>query len=94
MFDRSGLEKPEKTYGELVEDRGAQFNFSALGQDASIELKEKWDPDNKKRERIVEVLQPVLHDFSIRIGGTTSFTKFNSSMYCSKLVTKSCRTNR
>ena len=72
IFDKSGLENPEKIYGELVEDRGAQLNFSALGQEAPIELKEKWDPDNKKRERMVEVLKYALPGFSVRIGGTTS----------------------
>jgi len=72
IFEESGFVKPGNIYGELVEDRGAQFNFSALGQEAPIALKEKWDPDNKKRERMVEILKRTLPDFSIRIGGTTS----------------------
>ncbi|MDO8590098.1 MAG: HAD-IIB family hydrolase [bacterium] len=72
IFEESGFERPDKIYGELVEDRGAQLNFSALGQDAPIELKEKWDPDNKKRTQMAEVLKHTLPDFSIRIGGTTS----------------------
>jgi len=72
IFKKSGLENPEKIYGELTEDRGAQLNFSALGQDAPIEIKEKWDPDNKKRERMIEVLKQELPVFSMRIGGTTS----------------------
>jgi len=72
IFEESGLEKPKKLYGELVEDRGAQLNFSALGQDAPIELKEKWDPDNKNRELIIKILKNYLPGFSMRIGGTTS----------------------
>lgn len=72
IFEKSGLENPDKIYGELVEDRGAQLNFSALGQDAPVELKENWDPDNKKRVRIIEVLKHILPNFSMRIGGTTS----------------------
>lgn len=56
----------------MIEDRGAQLNFSALGQEAPIELKEKWDPDNKKRERMIAVLKRTLPDFSMHIGGTTS----------------------
>ena len=36
IFEESGFVKPDKIYGELVEDRGAQFNFSALGQEAPI----------------------------------------------------------
>lgn len=72
IFEESELENPVQIYGEFVEDRGAQLNFSALGQDAPIELKENWDPDNQKRERMVGVLKRTLPDFSMRIGGTTS----------------------
>lgn len=72
IFEKSGFKSPDKIYGELVEDRGAQLNFSALGQDAPIELKEEWDTDNKKRVRMAEVLKRTLPGFSIRIGGTTS----------------------
>ncbi|MEX2014035.1 MAG: HAD-IIB family hydrolase [Parcubacteria group bacterium] len=72
IFEKSGLDKPDKIYGELVEDRSAQLNFSALGQDAPVELKEKWDPDNKKRRKMIEVIAPVLPGYSMHIGGTTS----------------------
>lgn len=72
IFEISGLDKPERIYGELIEDRGAQLNFSALGQDAPITLKEKWDSDNKKREKMIRGLQNILPDFSMRVGGTTS----------------------
>lgn len=72
VFDAAGLEKPEKIYGEQIEDRGAQLNFSAFGQDAPIDLKEAWDPDNKKREKLVAILKNSLPEFSLRIGGTTS----------------------
>lgn len=72
IFEKSELEKPEEVYGEPIEDRGAQLNFSALGQEAPIEVKEKWDPDNKKREKMIEVLRPSLPNLSMRIGGTTS----------------------
>src|SRR3989338_9772385 len=72
IFKKSGIENPQKIYGELTEDRGAQLNFSALGQDAPIEIKEKWDSNNKKRERMIEVLKQELPGFSMRIGGTTS----------------------
>src|SRR3990167_7629650 len=72
IFEESGFESPDKIYGELIEDRGAQLNFSALGQEAPIKLKEKWDSDNKKRREMIETLKPVLAGFSMRIGGTTS----------------------
>jgi len=72
VWEKAGIPKPEKIDGDLVEDRGSQINFSALGQKAPIELKEKWDPDNSKRARIVEVLKSLLPNFSFHIGGTTS----------------------
>lgn len=72
VFQDAHLEQPDKIYGELLEDRGSQLNFSALGQDAPPELKEKWDPDNSKRKRIIDVFKPALLGLSTRIGGTTS----------------------
>jgi len=72
IFEESGVRKPDKIYGELLEDRGAQFNFSALGQEAPLELKENWDPDDSKRKQMVGVLRSKLDGFSLRIGGTTS----------------------
>jgi phosphomannomutase len=61
-----------KTWGEIIEDRGSQITFSALGQQAPIEEKEKWDPDFAKRQQMKALLDPLLPGFSIRLGGTTS----------------------
>jgi len=63
---------PSDTYGELIEDRGGQVTYSALGQEAPIELKEKWDPDHSKREKMVKMLVSYIPEFEVRIGGTTS----------------------
>jgi len=63
---------PKLTYGEPIEDRGTQVTYSALGQEAPIELKKNWDPDHKKRDKIVKALLPYIHEFEVRIGGTTS----------------------
>jgi phosphomannomutase len=63
---------PPKLWGDVVQDRGSQITFSALGQQAPIEAKEKWDPDFAKRKKIAEILQPLIPEFSIRIGGSTS----------------------
>ena len=49
--------KPEKTWGERIEDRGSQITFSALGQQAPVEAKEVWDPDFAKRKIIQVDLQ-------------------------------------
>ena len=38
---------------EIIENRLSQVTFSALGQKAGTEEKYAWDPDHKKREKIV-----------------------------------------
>ena len=40
--------KVERLWGEVIEDRGSQITFSALGQQAPLEEKNKWDPDFAK----------------------------------------------
>ena len=64
--------KPEQTWGELVEDRGSQITFSALGQQAPLDAKEHWDPDFAKRKVIQADLQQRLPGLSINMGGATS----------------------
>ncbi|HEX20531.1 MAG TPA: HAD-IIB family hydrolase, partial [Acidiferrobacteraceae bacterium] len=61
-----------KTWGEVIEDRGSQITFSALGQNAPIEEKKKWDPDFAKRKRMKTLLDDIIPEFSVRLGGTTS----------------------
>jgi hypothetical protein len=62
----------ETTWGEQIEDRGSQITFSALGQQAPIEEKEKWDPDFAKRKKMQARLEQLIPGFSVRLGGTTS----------------------
>ena len=64
--------KPDQLWGEQIEDRGSQITFSALGQEAPLEEKDKWDPDISKRKKIKAILDGLIPDFSIRIGGSTS----------------------
>ena len=64
--------KIEKLWGEQIEDRGSQITFSALGQQAPLEEKEKWDPDFAKRKKIKAILDTFIPEFSVRIGGSTS----------------------
>ena len=63
---------PEQTWGELVEDRGSQITFSALGQQAPLDAKEHWDPDFAKRKIIQADLRQRLPGLSINMGGATS----------------------
>jgi HAD superfamily hydrolase (TIGR01484 family) len=62
----------ERVWGAVIEDRGSQITFSALGQQAPLEEKNKWDPDFTKRKKIKAVLKNLIPEFSVRLGGTTS----------------------
>lgn len=64
--------RSEQTWGQVVEDRGSQITFSALGQQAPLKAKEQWDPDFAKRKVIQADLQRRLPELSIKLGGTTS----------------------
>jgi phosphomannomutase len=68
----SGVPVPDKMYGERIEDRESQITFSNFGQKAPVEIKQSWDPDKKKRERIIEILKPRLLDYEVSIGGASS----------------------
>ena len=64
--------KAQIVWGEPIEDRGSQITFSALGQEAPLEEKKKWDPDFSKRKQIKAFLDKSIPEFSVRLGGTTS----------------------
>lgn len=64
--------KTDKLWGEQIEDRGSQITFSALGQKAPLEEKNKWDPDFSKRKKIKAILDTLIPEVSVRIGGSTS----------------------
>jgi hypothetical protein len=64
--------RADKVWGDVIEDRGSQVTFSALGQQAPLEEKEKWDPDFAKRKKITAILEKLIPEFSIRMGGATS----------------------
>jgi HAD superfamily hydrolase (TIGR01484 family) len=63
---------PEQHWGDLIEDRGSQITFSALGQKAPLDAKKGWDPDFAKRKKIKAVLDGMIPEFSVRLGGSTS----------------------
>ncbi len=70
-LSQSGIQI-DQIFGEQTEDRGSQVTFSALGQSAPTKLKYKWDPDRSKRLVLQQLLQPLLPDLEMRLGGTTS----------------------
>ena len=69
----TGLDTPPpQLWGEQIEDRGSQFTWSALGQQAPIEIKTAWDPDRKKRAPLQAALLKRLPEFSVRVNATSS----------------------
>lgn len=62
----------DEVWGEQIEDRGTQITFSALGQQAPLDAKKRWDPDFEKRRKIAGLLHERIPEFSIRLGGATS----------------------
>jgi len=62
----------EKIWGDAIEDRGSQITYSALGQKAPLEQKEKWDADFARRKKIKIILDTMIPEFSVRLGGATS----------------------
>jgi len=61
-----------RTWGVDIEDRGSQITFSALGQQAPLAEKKQWDPDFAKRKKIKAILDELIPEFSVRMGGATS----------------------
>lgn len=63
----------EKPYGEIIEDRGSQVTYSALGQQAPAEEKYKWAEENAEAKlKLRELVASKLPDLEVRLGGTTS----------------------
>jgi len=71
--------RESKVYGEIIEDRGSQITFSALGQDIvaelgdeGVRLKEEWDPNTTKKNEIRDYVANLIPEFEVRVGGGTS----------------------
>ncbi len=58
--------------GDIIEDRGSQVTFSALGQLASPEAKYTWDPDHTKKAALRDHAAQSLPGLEVRAGGSTS----------------------
>jgi len=61
-----------ETWGPIVEDRGSQITFSALGQAAPVSEKMAWDPTGEKKNRLRAAVAALLPDLEVRSGGSTS----------------------
>jgi HAD superfamily hydrolase (TIGR01484 family) len=80
VFAEIGYKHPKKTYGQVIEDRGTQVTFSALGQDIvtvlgmkGVALKEKWKNENNKTKlQIAKLMAKYLPHLEVRAAGHTS----------------------
>ncbi len=69
-----------KPWGPIVEDRGTQVTFSALGQDAPAAKKYAWDPDGAKKRSLRDYAAQRLPDLEVHVGGTTSVDVTNTGI--------------
>lgn len=69
--ERLGLWEAEP-WGDILEDRGSQVTFSALGQRAPIDAKHAWDAAGAKKNALRAAVQDRLPDLEVRSGGSTS----------------------
>jgi phosphomannomutase len=61
-----------QTWGDILEDRGSQITFSALGQRAPLDAKAAWDPNGTKKNALRAAVAEKLPDLEVRSGGSTS----------------------
>ncbi len=59
-------------WGDILEDRGSQITFSALGQTAPLEAKMAWDPTGEKKNALRDAVAARIPDLEVRSGGSTS----------------------
>ncbi len=79
-FQEVGYVHPKKVYGKVIEDRGTQVTFSALGQEIvavlgqrGVALKKKWIEENEVvKMKLVRALQRRVPNLMVRAAGFTS----------------------
>lgn len=69
--ERLGLWE-QNPWGDILEDRGSQVTFSALGQQAPGDAKHAWDPAGTKRAQLRDAVAARLPGLEVRSGGSTS----------------------
>lgn len=80
VFNKTGYVHPKKIYGELIDNRGTQVTFSALGQDIvtvlgnrGVKLKKNWLKKNFDiKMKMARMLARLLPDLEVRAAGFTS----------------------
>lgn len=95
LFDAlKNFTTPERAYGQIIEDRGSQVTYSALGQKAHVALKEDWHLTSDYRPQLAATLREKLPEFDVYLGGLTSVDivrkgqdKSNAIVECMKQLT-------
>jgi HAD superfamily hydrolase (TIGR01484 family) len=65
--------KPERTWGETLQDRGAQMSLTPQGQDVPLAEKKEWNRlHDDDRRRMHAALVKKLPDVSVSMGGLTT----------------------
>ncbi len=81
VFEEINYQHPKKTYGTVIEDRGTQMTFSALGQDVvhilgkkrGVFLKEEWKRKNLRlKMQMTKLLAKYLPNLEVHAAGFTS----------------------
>lgn len=81
VFQEIGYRHPKKTYGQVIEDRGTQITFSALGQEVvamlgkkkGVALKEQWKRQHTATKmKITRLMTKYLPELEIHAAGYTS----------------------
>ncbi len=81
VFTEIGYQHPKKTYGPIIEYRGTQVTFSALGQEVvailgrakGVALKDKWKKENTPLKlKIAKLVQKKLPELEVHAAGHTS----------------------
>ncbi len=62
----------KNSFGQKIQDRESEITYSALGENAPLELKKDWDPNGNKKKVLQLKLAEKLPEFEVKIGGTTS----------------------
>lgn len=92
VIDNPIYEIPPNPIGNIIEDRDTQITFTPNGQQAPVEMKLRFDPDRKKREKIKAMLEPQLPEVSILINGTSSIDilpkGFNKAVGLTRFIKK------
>lgn len=79
-FKEISYQKPEKTYGPVIEDRRTQVTFSVFGQDLvkvlgekGVQIKKEWkDKHTDIKLKLAEAVQKRIPNLEVRAAGYTS----------------------